>query len=78
MTNRCERPRLAGLVPPLWSSAIADQFAQQHRGRWVAIHEDRIVAVGGSPTEVHEQAVSQGIDDPLLFQVPRQPERARI
>lgn len=77
MMNRDGQPTLMGLVPPLWSKAVAEQFAQ-HRGRWVAIHDDRIVAVGDSPTEVREEAVSHGIEEPLLFQVPRHPEQVRI
>lgn len=74
MTNRDGQPTLVGLVPPLWSKAVAEQLAQ-HRGRWVAIRDDRIVAVADTLPEVSAAAEAQGFDRPIVFRVPWNPGR---
>lgn len=53
---------------------------EQYRGEWVAVDEARnqVVASGDSVTDVHEKAVKQGVPDPLIFQVPSNPEHLKF
>lgn len=74
MNEYDRQPELVGLVPPLWSRGVADQMAR-HRGRWVALDGDRVIAVADTLSEVRSSAREQGIDEPLLFRVPSHPER---
>lgn len=74
MSERDRRPTLTAPVPPLWSKAVAEQLVQ-HRGRWVAIRDDRIVSVADTLPEVAAAAQAQGVDQPLVFRVPSNPGR---
>jgi FMN phosphatase YigB (HAD superfamily) len=56
------------------SSDLA-KVLEDHKGRWVAIFGDDLVAVGDSAPEVIEQARNAGITDPTVFRVPTHPER---
>jgi hypothetical protein len=47
----------------------------QHKGEWVAVHLNRLVAVGQSALEVREAAAKKGVTDPTIFRVPKHPER---
>lgn len=42
----------------------------QHPGRWVAMTNERIIAVGDSSTEVYEAAQAAGEAVPILWYVP--------
>jgi Family of unknown function (DUF5678) len=46
-----------------------------YKGRWVAVYESRIIAVSDSALEAKNQALDQGITDPLLFRVPMHSDR---
>ncbi len=48
---------------------------EQHKGRWVAIIDERIVAVGDSAPDVRQTALDGGVTDPILFRVPTNPSR---
>lgn len=74
MKQRDRQPFLAGLVPPLWSEDVAKELSE-HRGRWVAVADDRLVAVADTLPEVRASALEQGIDDPLVFRAPSHPEQ---
>ena len=41
----------------------------KHPGKWVAIAENRLVAVAGSPGEARAAASLEGHDEPLVLQV---------
>jgi uncharacterized protein DUF5678 len=59
--------------PPVIEEPLATEL-DLHRGKWVAIHEKRIVAVGGSALDVVQKAQAKGITDPYVFRVPVHPE----
>jgi hypothetical protein len=48
----------------------------KHEGRWVAISDDDLIAVGDTRNEVAEAAVAQGAERPLLYFVPRDGHRS--
>jgi len=50
--------------PSLWARV------QEHRGKWVAITDDRIVSVEDSPEAALKQAGGGGIESPTLIYVP--------
>jgi len=57
---------------------IEDHLAEElegHKGRWVAVYQDQIVAVGDSAVEVKEEATRKHITDPLVFRVPTHANR---
>ena len=59
-------------------SPIGDDLAaelSEHKGEWVAVHLNRLVAAGNSALEVRDAAVKKGITDPTIFRVPKHPER---
>ena len=63
---------------PVQDPVIVGPLAQeleQHKGRWVAILNDRIVAVGDSAVDVKDLALKQGVTDPIVFRVPLHPNR---
>jgi hypothetical protein len=64
-----ERTRDQDLVYEI-EPAVQDQLATFRPGQWVALTPSRVVAVGGSPSEVYEAARSQGIDAPIIYEVP--------
>lgn len=68
---------LVGATAPLWSAAVAEEM-RDHRGRWVALEEGRIVAVADSLDEVIEAATDAGCPEPLAFRVPANPDKATV
>lgn len=59
---------------PLWSHETGEELSG-HRGRWVALDGDRIVAVADSLPLVRREAREQGVTDPLVFRVPAHPRQ---
>jgi hypothetical protein len=59
---------------PVIEGPLSDEL-EKHKGKWVAIFEDRIVAVSDSAVDVAEEARRQGVTDPLVFRVPLHPNR---
>lgn len=59
---------------PVIEGPLAQEL-EQHKGRWVAVFEDRIVAVSDSAVEVKDEALRKGVTDPLVFRVPQHPNR---
>jgi Family of unknown function (DUF5678) len=62
---------------PVIEQALAEEL-EQHRGQWVAIYQERIVGVSDSAMGVKEEALRNGITDPLVFRVPLHPDRLVI
>ena len=44
-------------------------------GKWVAVFQEKVVAVGDSAPRVMEAASAKGITDPLIFRVALNPRR---
>jgi hypothetical protein len=59
---------------PLIEGPLAEEL-EKHKGRWVAVFQDQIVAVSDSAVEVKEEALRKGITDPLVFRVPTHANR---
>lgn len=59
---------------PVIEEPLAGEL-EEYKGRWVAIFQDRVVAVGDSAVEVKEEALRQKVTDPLVFRVPLHPNR---
>lgn len=60
-------------------TASADDLAnelEKHRGRWVAVFQDHIIAAGDTAQEVVDEAEKQGYTDPLIYRVPQHADRA--
>ena len=60
---------------------VSDQLAselERHKGRWVAIFQNRLVATGDSVEEVIRLAQEQHVTDPTVFRVPAHPDRAYL
>ena len=62
------------VLPPLIEGPLAGEL-EQYKGRWVAIFNDAIVAVGDSATDVRDAALAKHITDPTIFRVPSNPHR---
>lgn len=75
--GQCERQLLGEPVPPLWPDTVADEL-RGHLGRWVAIDDERIVAVADTLDEVHAQSEAQGVTEPLVFRVPANPGQVAV
>jgi hypothetical protein len=57
---------------------ISDELSQRlkkYKGKWVAVYGDVVVAAGHSASEVTKAAAKRRITDPLVFRVPKHPER---
>jgi len=68
-------------VPPIEEPAVSEQLAKEldrHRGRWVAVEGDKIIADAQSAQEVVRLANERGAADPIVFRVPLHPERLNI
>jgi hypothetical protein len=61
-------------VSPVIDEALAKEL-ERHKGRWVAVDGNHVVAVGDTASEVVEQALEAGVTDPLVFKVASHPER---
>jgi hypothetical protein len=59
---------------PVIEGPLAGEL-EAHKGRWVAVYQDKIVAVGDSAVEVKEASRSKNITDPLVFRVPTHANR---
>lgn len=59
---------------PVIEAPLADEL-ESHKGRWVAVYQDKVVAVGDSAIEVKEEATRKQITDPLVFRVPTHANR---
>ena len=72
--KRSQVRRIGGLAnDPVQEPAISDELAPdlaQHAGRWVALNDEQIVAVGDSAAEVLHEAADKHVTDPLVFRVP--------
>jgi hypothetical protein len=60
--------------PPLIEVSLAVEL-EKHKGRWVAVFDGQIVAVGDSASEVRDQSLAKQVTDPTLFRVPVNPHR---
>jgi hypothetical protein len=62
-------------------AAIDEKLAKElaaYKGRWVALHNGRVVASGASAREAAQAALGKKVTDPLLFRVTAHPERLRV
>jgi len=59
---------------PVIEGPLANEL-ESHKGRWVAVYQDKVVAVGDSAIEVKEEATRKQITDPLVFRVPTHANR---
>ena len=71
------RPEDGPIQEPVIEQALADEL-EQYKGQWVAIFQERVVAVGDSALRVKEEALRSGVTDPLVFRVPLHPHRLVI
>jgi hypothetical protein len=61
-------------TPPAIEEPLAREL-ERHQGRWVAVFQNRVVAVGDSAREVRDAAVAQGDTDPIVYRVPAHANR---
>jgi hypothetical protein len=61
-------------APPAIEVPLAQEL-ERHQGRWVAVYQDQIVAVGDSAREVRDAAVAKGATDPIVYRVPAHANR---
>ncbi len=54
--------------------ALATEL-EQYKGQWVAVYDDHVVAAADDAVEVQQQALKNGVTDPLLFRVPTHSDR---
>jgi hypothetical protein len=47
--------------------------AARYAGKWVAIEGDRLVSHGENARAVLQQAWAEGVQHPLLIQIPKEP-----
>lgn len=62
------------VTPAVFSAHLAAEL-DRHRGKWVAVLEDRVVAVADSAEAVVAAARAQQITDPLVFRVSTDPDQ---
>ncbi len=63
--------------PPLISEELAEELVS-YKGKWVAVHNNHVVASGRSAKEALDAAVAKGVTDPLIFRVTAHPERLSL
>ena len=63
-----ERPREE--VTDVLEPQLQDEILQ-YEGRWVAMTHTDLIAVGDSANDVAQQAAEAGVDDPIIYFVPR-------
>lgn len=63
-----------GTLAPVIDAELAAEL-EEHKGRWVAVHDGRLCGVGDSAREVLTAADAVGVSDPLVFRVRAHPER---
>lgn len=56
---------------PVISQKLSAEL-EAYRGRWVAVLDDRLVAVADSVSAVQKLALERGVTDPVVFRVPTQ------
>ncbi len=66
-------------------SVTANEWVQRnlskimrHRGKWVAINNNGIVATSDGFDEVFSKARNRGVTNPLVFKVPRVPQGIKV
>lgn len=71
--------RVGVVAPPVIGPSLSAKLAK-YKGRWVAVDPpaERVVASGGSASEVITVALAAQVTDPLVFRVPAQPGRIRL
>ena len=52
-----------------WMEANLDKF-EPHRGQWVVVEGEAIIAASPDYTEARASAVKQGVDRPFIFRIP--------
>ena len=72
--NRDHQGTGSSVQEPVIEGALADDLTK-HKGQWVAVLGDAIIASGATATEVKEAALERGVTDPLVFRVPLHPNR---
>ena len=66
-----------GVRPPVIDRQLAEEL-DQYRGLFVAIEDGHVVASGESVIEVLARARDRSFPDPLVFRVPKHPERPTL
>jgi hypothetical protein len=46
----------------------------KHRGEWVALENNQVIASASTAVEVWREAQQKGVTDPVVFRVPLHPE----
>ena len=57
----------------IWLSEHQEKL-KPHRGKWIAVLNDRIIASGNTVSEVMEKAARKTRKQPLVIKVPRKHE----
>ena len=50
----------------IWIQKNQDFLWENHPGKWIAVQDEQLVAVGNSASEVHAKAQSKGFVNPLI------------
>ena len=66
MATATREPQLTYEIDP----DIQEQLGTYRPGEWIALTPSKIVAVRETATEAYEAARAEGIDAPILYQVP--------
>lgn len=51
-----------------WLSEHADENVRQYAGKWIAVHDGRIIGVGDTATEAAEQAREIAPDEDFILE----------
>ena len=51
-----------------WIAEHGSEIYQNHRGKWIAVHKNRIIAVGDTATDVDRAAREEVPDEDFLLE----------
>jgi hypothetical protein len=59
--------------PVAWLAAHIDEVVAQYAGKWILVHDGRVVAASNNPTKLENRATRDGIENPLITQISKEP-----
>lgn len=59
--------------PTAWLAAHLDEVTAKYAGKWILVHNGRVVAASTVPSRLEKRAADDGIENPLIAEISKEP-----
>ena len=59
--------------PVAWLASHIDEVVADYAGKWILVHDGRIVAASNDPAKLEKRAARDKIENPLITEITKEP-----